>query len=56
MSLGFLLILLGWAASLSHAFRVLDRTFFQIRPEERALDSLFGAAFAACNASVRRWI
>ncbi len=63
MYLGFLLILLGWAAYLSNALSVLAipafvlyMTVFQIRPEERALDSLFGPEFAAYKARVRRWI
>ena len=63
MYLGFLLILLGWAAYLSNALSVLAipafvlyMTVFQIRPEERALDSLFGPEFAAYKAQVRRWI
>jgi protein-S-isoprenylcysteine O-methyltransferase Ste14 len=29
---------------------------FQIEPEERALASLFGSAFAAYAVRVRRWI
>ena len=63
MYLGFLLILLGWTAYLSNALSVLVipafvlyMTVFQIRPEERALDSLFGPEFAAYKAQVRRWI
>jgi len=63
MYLGFLLILVGWAAYLSNALSVLAipafalyMTVFQIRPEERALDSLFGPEFAAYKAQVRRWI
>lgn len=63
MYLGFLLILLGWAAYLSNALSVLAipafvlyMIVFQIRPEERALDSLFGPEFAAYKAQVRRWI
>ncbi|MAI14349.1 MAG: isoprenylcysteine carboxyl methyltransferase [Rhodospirillaceae bacterium] len=31
-------------------------TLFQIRPEERAMQSLFGAAFDAYKAKVRQWI
>lgn len=63
MYLGFLLILLGWAAYLSNVLSVvmvpafvLYMTVFQIRPEERALDARFGPAFAAYKAEVRRWI
>lgn len=63
MYLGFLLILLGWTAFVSNWLALapvalfvvyLDR--FQIRPEERALDDLFGAAFADYKNRVRRWI
>lgn len=63
MYLGFLLILLGWAAWLSNALAfalvpgfALYLDCFQIRPEERALDSLFGQEFGAYKARVRRWI
>lgn len=63
MYLGFLLILLGWAAYLSNALSVLVipafvlyLTVFQIRPEERALEARFGPDFAAYKAQVRRWI
>ena len=63
MYLGFLLILLGGAAYLANALGllaipafVLYMTVFQIRPEERALESRFGADFAAYKTQVRRWI
>lgn len=63
MYLGFLLILLGWAAFLSNvsAFLVLPAFVmymnrFQIDPEERALDSLFGDAYAEYRTAVRRWL
>jgi protein-S-isoprenylcysteine O-methyltransferase Ste14 len=63
MYVGFLLILLGWAAHLSNALSVLVipafvlyMTVFQILPEERALEARFGPAFAAYKAQVRRWI
>jgi protein-S-isoprenylcysteine O-methyltransferase Ste14 len=63
MYLGFLLILLGWAAYLSNVLALLPvagfviyMTAFQIRPEERALDALFGPEFAAYKEQVRRWI
>ena len=63
MYLGFLLILLGWAAFLSNvsAFLVLPAFVsymnrFQISPEERALDSLFGRAYAEYRTAVRRWL
>jgi protein-S-isoprenylcysteine O-methyltransferase Ste14 len=63
MYLGMLSVLLGWAAYLPSAWALLgpvafalyiDR--FQIVPEERALHSLFGAAFVDYTQRVRRWI
>ena len=63
MYLGLLLMLLGWAAYLANpvAFLFLPLFMlyinrFQITPEERALSSMFGAAFAAYKARVRRWL
>ena len=63
MYLGFLLILLGWAAYLSNVLAslpvvgfVVYMTLFQIRPEERALEALFGPEFADYKGRVRRWI
>jgi protein-S-isoprenylcysteine O-methyltransferase Ste14 len=63
MYLGFLLMLLGWAALLANALAlILVAGFvaymnrFQITPEERALSALFGAEFAAYAQRVRRWI
>jgi protein-S-isoprenylcysteine O-methyltransferase Ste14 len=63
MYLGFLLILLGWGAWLSNALSialvaafVLYMDLFQIRPEERALESRFGPEFVAYKGRVRRWV
>ena len=63
MYLGFLLVLLGWAVFLSSilAFLFLPAfivymNHFQIEPEERALATLFGQAFAAYKARARRWL
>jgi protein-S-isoprenylcysteine O-methyltransferase Ste14 len=63
MYLGFLLILLGWTVFLSSilAFLFLPAfivymNHFQIEPEERALATLFGQAFAAYKARARRWL
>jgi len=63
MYLGFLLMLLGWAAFLwSIAAAVVAMSFvlymnrFQIAPEERALAARFGAEFSAYKARVRRWL
>jgi protein-S-isoprenylcysteine O-methyltransferase Ste14 len=63
MYLGFLLVLLGWATFLSNlaalallpAF-VVYMNHFQIKPEERALGSLFAQEYQAYLARVRRWI
>ena len=63
MYLGFLLLLLGWATFLSNlapfallpAF-VVYMNHFQIRPEERALGSLFAEEYHAYRARVRPWI
>jgi protein-S-isoprenylcysteine O-methyltransferase Ste14 len=61
--LSMLLYLFAWAAYLSSwlallllpAF-VLYINQFQIKPEERALSSLFGAEYASYMARVRRWL
>jgi protein-S-isoprenylcysteine O-methyltransferase Ste14 len=63
MYLGFFLVLLGWAVFLSNILAllclppfVLYMNRFQIVPEERALAMLFGQAYAAYKARVRRWL
>lgn len=63
MYLGFLLILAGWATVKANLLAllvlpafVLYMNHFQIKPEERALMSLFGEQFRAYCSSVRRWI
>ncbi len=63
MYLGFLLILAGWAALKANlvTFLVLPAFVaylnqFQIKPEERALRSLFGDEFKAYCSTVRRWV
>jgi protein-S-isoprenylcysteine O-methyltransferase Ste14 len=63
MYLGFVLVLLGWAAFLSNALAfallpgfVLYMNRFQIMPEERALESRFGQEFVDYTHRVRRWI
>lgn len=63
MYLGMLAVLLAWAAYLPSAWAlpgpaafVLYMTRFQIIPEERALHSLFGPAFAEYTRRVRRWL
>ncbi|MAM87862.1 MAG: protein-S-isoprenylcysteine methyltransferase [unclassified Hahellaceae] len=63
MYVGFTSILLAWAAWLSSPWSLLivgafvvylDR--FQIQPEERALEEIFGHIFADYCRKVRRWI
>ena len=63
MYLGMALALLAWAVYLSSVWSLLGPalfalyiTRFQIVPEERALDGLFGASFAAYTKRVRRWL
>lgn len=62
MYLGFLVVLVGWAAFLSNivAFPLLPAFVcymnrFQIEPEEKALAAVFGQQFVAYRAKVRRW-
>jgi len=63
MYLSLLLYLLAWAVYLSNALAllfvpvfVLYINQFQIKPEERALSSLFGPEYAAYKGRVRRWL
>jgi protein-S-isoprenylcysteine O-methyltransferase Ste14 len=63
MYLGMALVLFGVAAWRSNAVSYLlvgafciYLTEFQIKPEERALDGLFGDEYAAYRLLVRRWI
>lgn len=63
MYLGMLLALVGWAAYLSSVWSLLGPALFalyiarfQIVPEERVLDRLFGASFAEYRRRVRRWL
>jgi protein-S-isoprenylcysteine O-methyltransferase Ste14 len=63
MYLGFLLILIAWAAALSNVLALLSApafvlymNCFQILPEERALASRFARDYAEYRARVRRWI
>ena len=63
MYLSLLLYLLAWAVYLSNVSAVLFVPVlvlylnqFQIKPEERALSSLFGPEYAAYKARVRRWL
>ena len=63
MYVGILLLLLAWAVHLSALWPfvglplfVLYIGRFQIAPEERALQSLFGKAYDDYAARVRRWL
>lgn len=63
MYLSLLLYLLAWGVYLSNVLAllflpvfVLYITQFQIRPEERALSSLFRQEYAAYRERVRRWL
>jgi protein-S-isoprenylcysteine O-methyltransferase Ste14 len=63
MYLGFFLILAGWAtqtATILSFFAlpafVIYMSRFQIKPEERAMASVFGDEFRAYCSTVRRWI
>lgn len=63
MYLGMVLGLFAWAVYLSSVWSLLGPvvfalyiTRFQIIPEERVLDRLFGASFAAYKRRVRRWL
>lgn len=63
MYLGMLFVLIGWALWLGQTWPwiflplfVVYLNRFQIVPEERVLERMFGAAYAAYRAKVRRWI
>lgn len=63
MYLGMLAVLLAWAAYLPSVLALIGPaafslyiTRFQIIPEERAMLSLFGAAFVEYARNVRRWL
>lgn len=63
MYVGVALVLLAWAVFLSSFWTLLGplaftlyMTRFQIIPEERALTGIFGAAYSAYQAKVRRWL
>tara|TARA_R110001592_G_scaffold52480_1_gene160529 strand:+ start:3004 stop:3462 length:459 start_codon:yes stop_codon:yes gene_type:complete len=63
MYLGLLLILIAWSVFLFSLYSalmlivfVLYLTEFQIKPEEKALTTLFGDEYVAYTKSVRRWV
>lgn len=62
MYAGFLLCLCGWACYLGNRYAflgpilfVLYMNYFQILPEERALEQRFGQEYDAYRRKVRRW-
>jgi protein-S-isoprenylcysteine O-methyltransferase Ste14 len=63
MYVGMLLVLVGWATYLGSLLGVLGPvafvlyiTRFQIIPEERVMQKLFGSAFSEYEKHVRRWV
>ena len=63
MYLGHALLLVAWACWLRHPAALIGAplhmayvTRYQILPEERALSAMFGAAYEAYRARVRRWL
>jgi len=63
MYLGQFLILCGWAIWLGNILNLgllavfgFYLTYFQIKPEERALAQKFGAEYADYKSRVRRWL
>jgi len=63
MYVGVAAVLLAWAVFLSSPLALLGPLVFilyigrfQIVPEERVLSAMFGAAYSAYRAKVRRWI
>lgn len=63
MYVGLVLLLTAWACHLSALWPLLGPVLFvlyinrfQIEPEERVLRALFGEAYAAYAARVRRWL
>lgn len=63
MYVGLALVLLAWAVFLSSGWTLLGpltfilyMTRFQIMPEETVLSRMYGAAYSAYQAKVRRWL
>ena len=63
MYLGLLFVLLGWLLFLSNILAVVFiplfiffMNYFQIKPEEKALELKFGQAFILYKLKVRRWL
>jgi protein-S-isoprenylcysteine O-methyltransferase Ste14 len=63
MYTGLLFVLIAWGCFLDNLFSllfvfvfVLHMTQFQIKPEERALESIFGDDYNLYKKQVRRWL
>lgn len=63
MYVGFLFFLIGWGIFLSNLYAlalivgfVLYMNRYQIKPEEEALESVFGSEFLTYKNRVRRWL
>lgn len=63
MYVGLLFFLIGWGVFLSNLFALASAACFvpymnrfQIAPEEKALEALFGEEFQAYKEKVRRWV
>lgn len=63
MYLGMLFLLIGWGFMLANPLSMIGIVGFiivmntlQIKPEERALDTIFGESYQAYKSKVRRWI
>jgi len=63
MYLALLMVLIGWALFLANICALLAALLFvaymnrfQIRPEEKVLESIFGDVFAEYRRRVRRWL
>src|SRR5690606_8717850 len=54
--LAWVVYLTAWPALLVLAAFIAYMNQFQIKPEERALEARFGAAFVEYKRSVRRWL
>ncbi len=63
MYLGLLFVLIAWCLLLSNLITVLFiplyvlyMNYYQIKPEEEALEAKFGQAFVAYKEKTRRWL
>lgn len=63
MYLGMALVLLAWGVFLSNPLNLITfccfiayMNYFQIKPEENALEHLFGKDFQSYKMKVRRWL